>query len=187
MSSGRGNTVFYGLLATSTALLLATLYVTFVRAPIEATMGIVQKIFYFHVPSAYAMYIGAAACFVASCVIVAITHDTVGLLTIALVWLGHVTVTGTELFESAGVWEFQSSLSDPQRLGEYQGTARMGRTLGSVWAPALYTFLAMNWGAVGWAIIAAIVLLAVVLIRPSVAAARTGPTSRRRRCRTGAR
>ena len=29
-------------------------------------MGIVQKIFYFHVPSAYAMYIGAGACFVGS-------------------------------------------------------------------------------------------------------------------------
>lgn len=29
-------------------------------------MGIVQKIFYFHVPSAYAMYLGAAACFVGS-------------------------------------------------------------------------------------------------------------------------
>ena len=29
-------------------------------------MGIVQKIFYFHVPSAYAMYIGATACFIGS-------------------------------------------------------------------------------------------------------------------------
>jgi heme exporter protein C len=29
-------------------------------------MGIVQKIFYFHVPCAYSMYIGAAACFVGS-------------------------------------------------------------------------------------------------------------------------
>lgn len=58
--------IFLALLATSTALVLATIYWTFVRAPIEATMGIVQKIFYFHVPAAYAMYIGAAACFVGS-------------------------------------------------------------------------------------------------------------------------
>jgi heme exporter protein C len=29
-------------------------------------MGIVQKIFYFHVPAAYAMYLGAAACFIGS-------------------------------------------------------------------------------------------------------------------------
>lgn len=29
-------------------------------------MGIVQKIFYFHVPSAYSMYLGATACFIGS-------------------------------------------------------------------------------------------------------------------------
>lgn len=58
--------VFYALLATSTALILATMYVVFFRAPIEASMGIVQKIFYFHVPCAYSMYIGATACFLGS-------------------------------------------------------------------------------------------------------------------------
>jgi heme exporter protein C len=57
---------FYVLLAISTALLLGTIHVAFLMAPIEARMGIVQKIFYFHVPSAYAMYIGATACFVGS-------------------------------------------------------------------------------------------------------------------------
>lgn len=43
-----------------------TLQVIFLRAPVEATMGVVQKIFYFHVPSAYGMYLGAAVCFVGS-------------------------------------------------------------------------------------------------------------------------
>jgi heme exporter protein C len=40
------------------ALLLASLHAIFVVAPVEAQMGIVQKIFYFHVPSAFAMYLG---------------------------------------------------------------------------------------------------------------------------------
>jgi heme exporter protein C len=40
--------------------------IVFLKAPVEARMGIVQKIFYFHVPSAYAMYLGAAACFFGS-------------------------------------------------------------------------------------------------------------------------
>jgi heme exporter protein C len=62
----RGDAAFYVLLATSTALLLGTIHVAFNLAPIEARMGIVQKIFYFHVPSAYAMYIGATACFFGS-------------------------------------------------------------------------------------------------------------------------
>ena len=38
----------------------------FLTVPTERTMGIVQKIFYFHVPSGYAMYIGATACFAGS-------------------------------------------------------------------------------------------------------------------------
>jgi heme exporter protein C len=58
--------LFVPLLGLSTVLLLATIYWTFIKAPIEAQMGVVQKIFYFHVPSAYAMYIGATACFIGS-------------------------------------------------------------------------------------------------------------------------
>ncbi len=63
---GENDSLFPLCLASSTLLLLATIYVTFLRAPIEARMGIVQKIFYFHVPSAYAMYLGATACFLGS-------------------------------------------------------------------------------------------------------------------------
>ena len=42
--------------------------------------------------------------FVLSCAIVLVTHDTLGWVTILLVWVGHVTVTGAELFQSAGHW-----------------------------------------------------------------------------------
>jgi heme exporter protein C len=38
------------------------------RAPYEATMGLVQKIFYFHVPSAMVMFLSAFVCGVASAV-----------------------------------------------------------------------------------------------------------------------
>ncbi|MCA9590883.1 MAG: cytochrome c biogenesis protein CcsA [Myxococcales bacterium] len=63
--SGRrpADTAFFAMLALSAVLLVATIQVVFLKAPIEARMGIVQKIFYFHVPSAYAMYLGATACF----------------------------------------------------------------------------------------------------------------------------
>ncbi len=109
--------------------------------------------------------------FVLSCGIVLVTHDTVGWVTIALVWIGHVTVTGAELFSSAGEWGLQAELSDPARRGEYQGVSQLGYTLGSVWAPAAYTFLAMEWGAQGWLVIAAIVVVAAVAIHPSARAA----------------
>jgi MFS family permease len=109
--------------------------------------------------------------FVLSCGIVLVTHDTVGWTTIALVWIGHVTVTGSELFNSAGDWGLQAELSDPARRGEYQGVSQLGYTLGTVWAPAAYTFLAMEWGTRGWLLIAAIVLAAAVGIHPAARAA----------------
>lgn len=113
----------------------------------------------------------SAAFFVVSCGIVAVTHDTVGWTTILLVWLGHVTVTGAELFQSAGRWGFLAELSDPDRRGEYQGAAFLGETLGGVWAPAAYTYLAMEWGTPGWVTIAAIVVIAALVMGPSSQAA----------------
>ena len=41
--------------------------------------------------------------FVLTCAITLLTHDTVGWLTIALVWLGHVTVTGAEMLPATSV------------------------------------------------------------------------------------
>src|SRR5260370_39356425 len=50
--------VFYVLVGLTAATFVGEILFVFLKAPIEARMGIVQKIFYFHVPSAYAMYIG---------------------------------------------------------------------------------------------------------------------------------
>jgi len=65
-ASRSGDLGFKALVAITTVLFVATIDVAFLRAPIEARMGIVQKIFYFHAPSAYTMYLGATACFVGS-------------------------------------------------------------------------------------------------------------------------
>jgi heme exporter protein C len=58
--------VFFALFAAAVVMFLVTIHLVFYATPIEARMGIVQKIFYFHVPSAYSMYLGATACFVGS-------------------------------------------------------------------------------------------------------------------------
>jgi heme exporter protein C len=58
--------VFYATIALATVLYVWLINLVFLQVPTEKTMGIVQKIFYFHVPSAYSMYIGATACFVGS-------------------------------------------------------------------------------------------------------------------------
>jgi heme exporter protein C len=57
---------FVGLLFFTATLMLLTIQQVFLNTPNEARMGIVQKIFYFHVPSAYCMYVAATACFVGS-------------------------------------------------------------------------------------------------------------------------
>ncbi|WP_084556954.1 MFS transporter [Hamadaea tsunoensis] len=115
----------------------------------------------------------SGAFFVAACLITMATHSTAGLLTIFLVWLGHVAVTGAELYFSGANWAFQARLMDPRRRGEYGGVSEVFATLGGRWAPALYTFLAMAWhpaalpGA-GWLVIAGIALLAVAGLHPAV-------------------
>ena len=57
---------------------------------------------------------------------------------------------------------------DPRRRGEYQGAAELSSTLGRVWAPALYTFLAIGWDKLGWLVIAGIVLVASAGLHRSV-------------------
>jgi hypothetical protein len=115
----------------------------------------------------------AGVFFVVACLITMATHNTAGLVTIFLVWLGHVAVTGAELYFSGAGWAFQAKLMDPERRGEYGGVAEVFATLGGRWAPALYTFLAMSWHPsglpnAGWLVIAGIALLAVAGFHPSV-------------------
>lgn len=98
--------------------------------------------------------------FVLTCLITLVTHETVGWLTIALFFLGHVVLTWSELFLSASGWTLEAELMDPRRRGDYQGVSELGGTLGRFWAPAVYGFLAMQWGAFGWLTIAAIVTAA---------------------------
>lgn len=57
-TAGKTPALWHVLAASTLLLFAATIYLIFFVAPVEEQMGVVQKIFYFHVPSAYAMYIG---------------------------------------------------------------------------------------------------------------------------------
>jgi heme exporter protein C len=67
-SSSRSTLILQVLIALTAVFMLITLYEIFVVAPVEKQMGIVQKMFYFHVPSAYCMYLGFTVSAVASAV-----------------------------------------------------------------------------------------------------------------------
>ena len=57
---------FIALSALSFASMAASLALAFIYAPTEAAMGIIQKIFYFHVPAAYCTYLAWGVCTVSS-------------------------------------------------------------------------------------------------------------------------
>ena len=148
------------------ALLFGTNTVMCIFLPMAAARGVED------VPTALKAVRVSSTFFVVSCLITLATHDTVGWKTIALVWLGHVTVTGAELYLSAASWAFEAELMDPRQRGAYQGAAELSGTLGRVWAPAVYTFLAMTWGAAGWLVIAGIIVVATIAVHPSTRLAR---------------
>ncbi len=109
--------------------------------------------------------------FVLSCLVISITHETVGWVSILLIWAGHVTITAAELWCSASEWGFTSELSDHRRLGDYQGVWGLGHQIEPIIFPALFTYLALEWGAPGWGVIAAICVLAAIIAHPAARAA----------------
>lgn len=109
--------------------------------------------------------------FVLSCLVLSVTHETVGWVSIVLIWIGHITITGAELWQSASDWGFTAELSDPRRMGDYQGVWGLGYQIEPLVFPALYTFLALTWGAPGWAVIALIGIAAAAVSHPAARAA----------------
>ncbi len=73
--ASRTPTPLLALLGACVLLVPAALYAIFIVAPIERQMGIVQKIFYFHVPCAIAMEVAFATCSVCSAVYLAKRDD----------------------------------------------------------------------------------------------------------------
>jgi heme exporter protein C len=62
------DTLYTSLAVVAGLLMLSAFALVFLYAPVEANMGVVQKIFYFHVSSAYTMYLSWIACAAASIV-----------------------------------------------------------------------------------------------------------------------
>jgi heme exporter protein C len=63
--------VLMALICVAMPMMLVELYLIFVFAPIEARMGLVYKVLFFHAPSAYAMYIGFGVSAISSAVYLA--------------------------------------------------------------------------------------------------------------------
>lgn len=73
----RSKLLFQALLAATAAVFFYLIYFIFLRAPLAQLQagGLTQKIFYFHVPSGYAMYLSGAVCFFGSAIYLARPSD----------------------------------------------------------------------------------------------------------------
>jgi heme exporter protein C len=73
----RSKIAFNVLLALTAAVFFYLIYFVFLRVPAAQLQagGLAQKIFYFHVPSGYAMYLSGTVCFLASAIYLARPSD----------------------------------------------------------------------------------------------------------------
>ncbi|MGO3886560.1 MAG: MFS transporter, partial [Mycetocola sp.] len=69
-----------------------------------------------------------------------------------------------EILSSAAEWHLSFELANPQSLGAYQGVFGMGTALGAMCAPLLVTGTAIEHGAIGWAILATVFLVASLAV-----------------------
>jgi heme exporter protein C len=92
------------LLALTAVAFAGLLYLVFVRAPIaqESAGGIAQKIFYFHVPAAYAMYLSGIVCFAGSAAYLA--RETDGRNALAKAGAECAVVFGVLMLVSGPLW-----------------------------------------------------------------------------------
>ena len=59
-------TLFYAMIAVSALLFAVTIYLIFFRAPVANKLYLNQKIFYYHVPAAFMLFLGVVVCGVSS-------------------------------------------------------------------------------------------------------------------------
>ncbi len=89
---------------------IASAHLIFVVAPVEMQMGVVQKIFYFHVPSAYAMYLAFLVSAISSAMYLAKRSDRwdalgVSAAEVGVLFCAMVLLTGPLWARKAwGVW-----------------------------------------------------------------------------------
>ncbi|WP_018681419.1 MFS transporter [Actinokineospora enzanensis] len=104
--------------------------------------------------------LGAAVALAATCGVYAITASTAGVLTITLAITGIVALTTGELLQSAGAWEISYDLAPPEQRGVYLGVFSLGVVGAEILGPSLYGGVVLPLGPLGWAILAALFLIA---------------------------
>ncbi|GLW46275.1 MFS transporter [Streptomyces sp. NBRC 14336] len=94
-------------------------------------------------------------CIAAACLVFAMTGAAPAAVAGALLLLGALAHVLGEIRQSAGSWGLSFGLAPEHAQGQYQGTYAMGADLGKMIAPALLTWLVIEFQGLGWIVMAA--------------------------------
>jgi MFS family permease len=103
-----------------------------------------------------------------ACPVFALSGRTAGWATVAVLVLGVVLLTGTELWTAAAHMWLTTEVPPPGRRGLYIGAANLTYNTSRMVGPASLTFLAVSTGGWGWWVIAAIFALGALAVRPAI-------------------
>mgnify|MGYP001416294403 CR=1 FL=1 len=166
-TTSRGDLFGLLLAGTSGLLVLAALGMVFLYAPRELTMGEVQRIFYFHVASAWVGFFGFFITFLAGIVylargsrrwdIVGLSSVEVGLTFITMTvvtgmlwarpvwgtywtWEPRLTISAIQLLIYVAYGMLRSSLEDPERQARFA----------AVYGIVAFVTVPLSWSAIRW-------------------------------------
>ncbi|GAA2647974.1 MFS transporter [Paractinoplanes durhamensis] len=111
----------------------------------------------------------AALATAVACPVFLLSAYSSGWVTIAILALGVVLLTATELWSSAAGWYFLTEVPPPGQRGIYSGAKRSLTGITQMIGPASLTFLAVHTGGWGWWVIAALFGAATLATGPAVA------------------
>ncbi|WP_149183689.1 MFS transporter [Streptomyces sp. TRM49041] len=95
-----------------------------------------------------------AGCVVVACLVFATSGGAELLPACLLLLAGAVVHALGEVRQAAGSWGVAFDLAPDDAQGQYQATHAMGTDIGRMFAPALFTWLVLDHGAVGWIVLA---------------------------------
>lgn len=95
------------------------------------------------------------ACVAAACAVFALSSGASLIPACLLLVAGALIHALGEVRQSAGSWTIAYDLAPDHAQGQYQGTYKMGADIGRMFAPAIFTWLVLEHGALGWIVLAA--------------------------------
>lgn len=110
-----------------------------------------------------------------SCLVFAASWHTAGAVAVAVLLVAAVVHVAGELLYAASAWGLSIALMPDNAHGEYQGMFAAGTAIVQMVAPALMLLLVVDWGVLGWLVLAGVFLAAGL---PTVAVTRWAAATR---------